>query len=444
MGPAPRILVLTGDAVEAAACELALETGLPGCSVTTERTAEGGLSAARGGGFDVVVTGAELPDGHELDVIRSLSAEPAAPPIVAVLGRGSERLAAAALAAGADDVLVAGRDFTVDLADSVAIAYGRALRDRRRAGLVALGERLDGETERSGVLDAAVAGLALTLDADAASAWARSSAGNAEAHLAAPLAASADAMAAHFDDAPGAGETLVLAPDEVGEPALAWAASSAGDAIVLAVRRSDTGWPPDDLRWLELAAHATLGALVRTLERERTRDEPDGDAVTGLPGERRFLSALEAESERARRHTAPVAMLLVEVDELDAVAERYGHEVVAAILREAGEAVAGSVRGYDLAARVGPQGFGVLLPAADRAEAEVVAERIRSAVAAIEFPSVGRLTVSLGLAAYPEAVDSVQALLEAAEQALLVGRRSGDVVVAAPARRTDEPPAGRW
>jgi len=107
-------------------------------------------------------------------------------------------------------------------------------------------------------------------------------------------------------------------------------------------------------------------------------------------------------------------------------------------------AVAGSVRGYDLAARVGPQGFGVLLPGADRAEAEVVAQRIRAGVAAIEFPAVGRVTVSLGLAAFPETVDAVPTLLEAAEQALLIGRRSGDAVVAAPVRKTDEPPAGHW
>jgi diguanylate cyclase (GGDEF)-like protein len=251
-------------------------------------------------------------------------------------------------------------------------------------------------------------------------------------------------MASRFDDAPVPGEALVCLPAEAGEPALAWAASSTQDSVLLAIRREDAGWLPDDARWLELAAHAIVGALARTIERERMRGEPDGDEVTGLPGERRFLAAVEAESERARRQSAPVAMLLLEVDALDDVRGRYGDEVVYAILREAGEAVARSVRGYDLAARVGPQGFGVLLPAAEREEAEAVAQRIRAAVAAIEFPSVGRLTVSLGVAAYPEAVDSVQGLLEAAEQALLVGRRSGDAVVAAPARRTNEPPAGRW
>jgi DNA-binding response OmpR family regulator len=96
MAASPRILVLAGDAVEAAACELALEAGLPGSAVSTESSAKAGLSAARGGGFDVVVAGTDLPDGHELDVVRSLAAEPAAPPVIAMLGPGSERLAAAA------------------------------------------------------------------------------------------------------------------------------------------------------------------------------------------------------------------------------------------------------------------------------------------------------------------------------------------------------------
>jgi DNA-binding NarL/FixJ family response regulator len=177
VGAAPRILVVAGDAVEAAACELALETGLPGSAVAIERSAVSGLSAARTGAFHVVVAGTDLPDGHELDVVRSLAAEPGSPPVVAMLGAGSERLAAAALAAGAEDALAARAPFTVALADSVAIAYGRALHARRRRELVELGERLDAESQIAGVLDAAVAGLALILDAEGASAWLSSPAG---------------------------------------------------------------------------------------------------------------------------------------------------------------------------------------------------------------------------------------------------------------------------
>ena len=224
---------------------------------------------------------------------------------------------------------------------------------------------------------------------------------------------------------------------------LVWGASGPDD-LLLALRRADEGWPPDDARLLVLTTHAVVGALARVIACERIRADADGDEVTGLPGERRFRTALEAEAEGARRQNAPVAMLLLDVDDLEGVGERYGHEVLRAIVREAGETVAVSVRRYDLAARVGPHGFGVLLPAADRAETEVIAGCIRRAVAAREFPAVGRVTVSLGLAAYPEAVDSVPALLEAAEQALIVGRRSGDAVVAAPAPHDDEPPAGRW
>ena len=88
--------------------------------------------------------------------MRALAADPDAPPIVAMLGVGSERLAAAALAAGAEDVLIAGADFTIALANSVAIAYGRALHARRRRGLMGLGERLDAEGDSQAVLDATV------------------------------------------------------------------------------------------------------------------------------------------------------------------------------------------------------------------------------------------------------------------------------------------------
>ena len=376
--------------------------------------------------------------------MRSLAADPGAPPVIVVLGRGAERLAAAALGAGADDALVVGSDFAVALADSVATAFGRSVHARRRRALVALGERLDHEGDRKSVLDAAVVGLALTLEADAVSAWLSSPGSETAAHLAVPLADSPDPLAAGFDEAPAPGEVLLRLPEEAGRPAYAWVASSVQDSVLLAVSRPEASWPPDDARWLELAAHATMGALARALDRERTRAESDGDPVTGLPAERRFLAAVEAESERARRHAAAVSMLLLEVDGLEDVHREHGDDIVRAILRETGEAVARSVRGYDVAARVGADGFGVLLPAADRAEAEVVAERIREAIAAVEFPAVGRVTVSLGLAVYPEAVESVGGLVEAAEQALLVGRRSGDAVVAAPARRMDEPPAGRW
>jgi len=64
MGAAPRILVLAGDAVEAAGCELALEAGLPGSTVRTQRSATDGLAAARTGGYEVVVTSTGLAEGH--------------------------------------------------------------------------------------------------------------------------------------------------------------------------------------------------------------------------------------------------------------------------------------------------------------------------------------------------------------------------------------------
>jgi hypothetical protein len=97
------------------------------------------------------------------------------------------------------------------------------------------------------VLEAAVGGLALILDADGASIWLSSPAGAWEGHLAAPLSANPDELATQFDAAPVAGEVLVPVPGEVGEPGLVWAASGPDD-VLLAVRRAGEGWPPDDAR----------------------------------------------------------------------------------------------------------------------------------------------------------------------------------------------------
>src|SRR3954447_13161281 len=114
-----------------------------------------------------------------------------------------------------------------------------------------------------------------------------------------------------------------------------------------------------------LTTHAVMGAPARVLERARTptarAHRPARQAA--LPRRARGRGRARPPPECAGGDAAARAR------QLEAVRERYGDHVVRAILREAGEAVSGSVRGYDLAARVGPHGFGVLLPAADRAEA---------------------------------------------------------------------------
>ena len=101
--------------------------------------------------------------------------------------------------------------------------------------------------------------------------------------------------------------------------------------------------------------------------------------------------------------------------------------------RETAGAVARCLRRYDTASRLGGGRFGVLLPEADREEAEQVGARVRDAVGALEFPILGRLTVSAGVAACPEAV--TQAAMPPSSALSRRARTSAASIVVRPSSR---------
>lgn len=125
------------------------------------------------------------------------------------------------------------------------------------------------------------------------------------------------------------------------------------------------------------------------------------DALTGIANRRRFDESLAAEWGRAARDGARVGVLLLDVDHFKLFNDRYGHDGGDQCLRRVAEAVQSAVRGSDLAARFGGEEFVVLLPGATDEIACVVAERIRSAVSALQIrhessPVGGVVTVSVG------------------------------------------------
>ena len=108
------------------------------------------------------------------------------------------------------------------------------------------------------------------------------------------------------------------------------------------------------------------------------------------------------------------------------------------------------LRDYDVAGRFGGEEFAVLLPETDTAEALIVAERIRAALAASEFdaPTAGapiRATVSCGVASFPHHADTAEGLLHQADLAVFEGKASGRnrVVLAREAGIAPQTPAAR-
>ncbi len=186
---------------------------------------------------------------------------------------------------------------------------------------------------------------------------------------------------------------------------------------------------------------AALQAERENLEntvKERTRELSEAnarleriavtDGLTGLFNHRRFQEALHAEVLRCERHQRPLAVLMVDVDFFKRVNDSMGHPAGDELLRRLGEVLSADLRQTDLIARYGGEEFAVLLPETTKAEALQVGERMRDAVE-VKVNEGGRwvqkITVSVGVAAFPEDGKVAETVLEASDQALYVAKRQG-------------------
>lgn len=177
--------------------------------------------------------------------------------------------------------------------------------------------------------------------------------------------------------------------------------------------------------------------LVRTgtlLRRKQLLDalvaQASRDPLTGLYNRRTLASDLERELSRARRYRLPVGLIMLDVDFFKQYNDNNGHPAGDEVLRQVASLLTAHTRQADLVCRYGGEEFVVLLPQTDLKGAAAAAEKLRAGVEEHPFPygesqPGGRLTVSLGVAAYPEHGDTGEELLRAADLALYRAKKSG-------------------
>jgi diguanylate cyclase (GGDEF)-like protein len=140
------------------------------------------------------------------------------------------------------------------------------------------------------------------------------------------------------------------------------------------------------------------------------------DPLTGLANHRQLINALEAEIRRSRRTAQPLAVVLLDLDGLKQINDRHGHLAGSLAIRRVAEALLGSCRATDTAARFGGDEFALVLPETGEAAAWHVARGVVDRLATdAEKPN---LSISVGVAVYPGHGETVEALLNAADVAL--------------------------
>ena len=179
---------------------------------------------------------------------------------------------------------------------------------------------------------------------------------------------------------------------------------------------------------LKVSSYAVVlgGALLDSARLfEQVRRLAVSDPLTGLANYRRLLDVLESEIQRSRRTGRPFAVLLLDLDGLKTVNDRYGHLVGSRALCRLANVLRVHCRAMDTAARYGGDEFALVLPEAGSEAARCVARRVCERLATDgEMPLV---SVSAGAAVFPQGGDTIEKLLGAADRALyrMKGRGSG-------------------
>ncbi len=172
---------------------------------------------------------------------------------------------------------------------------------------------------------------------------------------------------------------------------------------------------------IDAAFHAQVDAMLST------------DALTGLLAYRRFDAALDEALRTAQATGTPLTLMVLDLDGLKAINEKYGHAMGAFTIGRVGRLLAEVLGARGVATRFGGDEFVAFLPGLVKEAGLQLAEEVRSRVEKEKFEREGRtaeVTVSIGVSSYPERARERKALFEAADRALYRAKARGKNQVA--------------
>jgi len=189
---------------------------------------------------------------------------------------------------------------------------------------------------------------------------------------------------------------------------------------------------PSGLRWaLTTTALVVAGAMIGVLKDSNAKlvaevtEAARSDALTGLLNRRGFDERFAVEHARARRHGERLSLLIGDLDRFKELNDAWGHQEGDEVLRVVGETIARTARESDAAARIGGEEFAILLPDTDEQGAYLAAERLRAAVQAACASLPNELTISVGVATFPQHGREGDSLMRAADAAVYMAKQLG-------------------
>lgn len=174
-----------------------------------------------------------------------------------------------------------------------------------------------------------------------------------------------------------------------------------------------------------LLEHSIRYSIERQKAEDRIRNLAYHDPLTGLPNRSLLIDRGLLSLAAGQRYHSKTAIMLLDVDNFKDINDRLGHEAGDEVLKELSGRLLNSLRLIDTVCRLGGDEFAILISEMESTKAaEVVADKLLEAVRK-PFATGERVTVSLGIAIYPDDGKELQALLRAADLAMYEAKKSG-------------------
>ncbi|MCU7812860.1 MAG: GGDEF domain-containing protein, partial [Candidatus Thiodiazotropha sp. (ex Notomyrtea botanica)] len=162
---------------------------------------------------------------------------------------------------------------------------------------------------------------------------------------------------------------------------------------------------------------------------EKLKQQATHDSLTGLYNRKELETRLTREIARCVRYNHRLSVFMLDIDHFKEVNDKHGHQTGDTVLTNLASLFDRSIRKSDYAARYGGEEFVIVLSETPLNQAKDLAERLRQQVAnhpiRLEGNEVIKLTISIGVATYPDHAESWKALLKAADMAMYAAKKAG-------------------
>jgi diguanylate cyclase (GGDEF)-like protein len=202
-------------------------------------------------------------------------------------------------------------------------------------------------------------------------------------------------------------------------------------------RDSGTKSPRDSRQRLAISAASQIALSLASLQlRETLREQSIRDPLTRLFNRRFLEESLERELQLADRRKQSVAVLFLDVDHFKRFNDTFGHDAGDMVLKSLADLFRNFFRTTDICCRYGGEEFAIVLPQSSSQDAVIRADALRAGVKSLRLQyktqTLGSLTLSVGIAAFPEHGSTSAELLKIADQCLYESKARGrDVVTVA-------------